>query len=89
MTTEVYKKLNVYENKLSSALNNGFARFTRPELDAFSEVVREHRGSPLTNQERSCSRCFLRAIKAVAEDYFAFKKSPRAKKIEKENGEES
>lgn len=83
MTTEIYKKLKVYEDKLSSALYSSYARFRSPELEDLSSILNEHRGSPLSRQERSCSRCFLKALQQLAKEYFAFQKSPWGKKADK------
>lgn len=87
MKTEVYLKLKPFEDKLRSALHSNFVRFTRPEMDAFSEVVKEHRGTGFTPSERTCPHCMLTAVKTIATEYYKFKESPVGKKIEKQNSE--
>ena len=88
MTTEVYKKLKKFESKMSSAVNSGYARFRAPELEEFSSILVEHRGAPLSRQERTCPRCLLTTLKNVAADYFKFQSSPAGKKLEKLEREE-
>ena len=83
MTSEVYKKLKKFEGQLNSALHYNFARMRPGEVEEVSEALREHRGTPLTKQERTCSHCFLTAMKKLAADYFKFKDSPWGKKIDK------
>lgn len=91
MTTENYLAFKQYEQKLQSALHSNYARFTAKELEAFSQVLSNHRGTPLSRQERSCPHCLLAALKKVAEEYFKFEQSPRGKALlkQKDNGEES
>ena len=84
MTKENYLAFKEYEAKLSSAYNSGFARFTAQELEAFSQVLSNHRGTPLSRQERSCPHCLLVTLKKVAEEYYKYEQSPRGKQLLKE-----
>ena len=84
MTKENYLALKEYEQKLSSAYNSGYARFTAQELEAFSQVLSNHRGTPLSRQERSCPHCLLVTLKKVAEEFYKYQDSPRGKAVLKE-----
>lgn len=84
MKTEVYKKLKEFDKQLSSAVNSGFARFSAPELEKLSQAISEHRGTPLSRQERTCPRCLLKTLKQVAEEYYKYEQSPRGKALLKE-----
>ena len=88
MTGEVYRKFRQYEQKFVTATRSNFVRFTTRELDAFNEVLKEHKGEGLSRSQRSCPHCLLTEIKRVAQEYFKYKDSPWGKKIERElNGE--
>lgn len=84
MKTDIYIKFKPYEDRFRSAVHSGFIRFTRPEMDAFSKIVEEHRGYGITANERTCPHCTLTLIKKIANEYFTFKNSPRGKKVDKE-----
>lgn len=84
MNRENYLAFKEYEKKLQSALHSGFARFTAQELEAFSQVLSNHRGTPLSRQERSCPHCLLTTLKKVAEEYYRYQDSPRGKQLLKE-----
>lgn len=90
MTTENYLAFKEFENKLASAKNSGFARFSAPELERFSQILSKHRGTPLSRQERTCPHCLLVTLKKVAEEFYKFQDSPRGKTIIKglENAKE-
>ena len=85
MKTEIYKKLKEFDAKFISASNTGFVRFSAPEVERFSSILAEYRGTPLSRQERSCPRCFFKTLKEVGNDYFKFKNSPRGKKVDIED----
>ena len=88
MKKEVYQKFREYEQKFNTALYSNFVRFTTRELNAFNEIVKEHRGQGLTPSQRTCPHCLLTEIKKIATEYFKYKESPWGKKLEKElNGE--
>lgn len=84
MTKENYLALKEFENKLTSAKNSGFARFSAPELEKFSQILAKHRGTPLSRQERTCSHCLLTTLKRVADEYQKYEESPRGKALLKE-----
>lgn len=81
MTKDNYLALKEFENKLMSARNSGYARFSAPELEKFSKVLAEHRGTPLSRQERTCPHCLLTTLKKVAEEYLKYQESPRGKQL--------
>lgn len=83
MRTEIYLKFKPFEGNFNTAVKSNFVRFSKKELDAFDEVLKAHRGTPLTRQQRSCPHCLLTVIKGVAEEYFKFKNSPAGKKADK------
>lgn len=93
MTKENYLAFKEFEQKLGSALHSGFARFSAPELEKFSQILSQHRGTPLSRQERTCPHCLLTTLKKVAEEYYKYEQSPRGKALlkqqEEENGEET
>lgn len=84
MTKDNYLAFKEFENKLTSAKNSGFARFSAPELEKFSQILAKHRGTPLSRQERTCPRCLLKTLKQVAEEFYKYQDSPRGKALLKE-----
>ena len=84
MTKENYLAFKEFENKLASAKNSGFARFSAPELEKFSSILANHRGTPLSRQERTCPHCLLTTLKKVAEEFYKYQDSPRGKALIKE-----
>ena len=84
MIKENYLAFREFEGKLSSALHSGFARFSSPELEKFSSILANHRGTPLSRQERTCPRCLLKTLKQVAEEFYKYQDSPRGKALLKE-----
>lgn len=89
MNKDNYLGFKEFEPKFNSAIHSGFARFSAPELERFSKALANHRGTPLSRQERSCPRCLLKTLKQVAEEFYKYQDSPRGKAVikELENGQ--
>lgn len=90
MKTEIYKKLKPYEAYLEQSQRD-YMRVPSKDFNELAKIYAEHFGKPLTQSERTCGHCQLRALKRLAADYFKFKESPYCKGLEKqeekENGE--
>ena len=89
MTYEIYKRLEAFETPLMSARNTNYARVPHKDLAELESIVKELRGNGLTQSEKSCTSCFLKLLKWLAEELLKYRNSPRGRaKIEKENGKE-
>ncbi len=87
MKTEDYKKLREWSDRFEQT-RCGYVRATKSDMDRFGQVYQEVYGKPITQSQRTCPRCILKLFKAVAEDFWAFEKSPAYKKLLKqEHGE--
>lgn len=84
MTKDNYLAFREFEPKFNSALHSGFARFSAPELEKFSQILSSHRGAPLSRQERTCPHCLLVTLKKVADEYYKYEQSPRGKALLKQ-----
>lgn len=82
MTTKQYVALRPYAEKFNTS-RAGYVRVTKTEMDAFSDVYKDIYGKEVNRSQRTCPRCILKLFKAVAEDFWAFEKSPAYKKLMK------
>lgn len=74
MKNEQYFKLLPLEGQLRSAQQSNYARLSAAEFAGFCQTYKEIFGKELTRSEQNCNVCRLKAIKAVAEEYFNFQK---------------
>jgi ribosomal protein S27AE len=88
MTTENYKKLREWSDRFEQT-KCGYVRATKSDMERFSSVYKEIYGKPVTQSQRTCPRCILKLFKQVAEDYWAFEKSPAYKKLIKSERDEN
>lgn len=88
MTTENYKKLREWSDRFEQT-RCGYVRATKSDMDRFGQVYLEVYGKPINQSQRTCPRCILKLFKAVAEDFWAFEKSPAYKKLIKSERDEN
>lgn len=74
MKNEQYFKLLPLEGQLRSAQQSNYARLSATEFAVFCGAYKEIFGKELTRSEQNCNVCRLKAIKAVAEEYFSYQK---------------
>lgn len=86
MTTDNYKKLREFAGKFEES-RHGYVRATRTEMDRFSEVYKEVYGREVSRSQRTCPHCIFKLFKTVAEDFWAFEKTPAYKKLMKSERE--
>lgn len=72
MKNEQYLKLLPIERQLKSAQVSNYARLSAPEFDSFCATYKELYGVELTNNEKNCNICRLKALKKVSADYFQY-----------------
>ena len=91
MKLQDFKNFQQFDKQLRSAKNTNYVRFQGSEFRAFGAVVKEWRGSELTQNEKSCPHCLLTLCKKIAEEYFRYASSPKGKAYLKgvENGDET
>lgn len=89
MTYELYKRLKAFETPLMSARNTSYARVPHRDLAELDNIVKELRGKGMTPSEKSCTTCFLKLLKWLAEEFLKYQNSPGGrKKINAENAKE-
>ena len=74
MKNEQYFKLLPLEGQLRSAQQSNYARLSAVEFAEFCKTYKDIFGKELTRSEQNCNVCRLKAIKAVAEEYFNYQK---------------
>lgn len=86
MTTEQYKKLREFADKYEES-RHGYVRATKTDMDRFSVVYKEVYGREVNRSQRTCPHCIFKLFKTVAEDFWAFEKTPAGKKLLKRERE--
>ena len=72
MKSNIYFQLKPIERQLRSALDSNYARLSAREFENFCDTYKAHYDKPLTNNEKNCNTCRLKALKRIAEDYFEY-----------------
>ena len=72
MKSNIYFQLKPIERQLRSALDSNYARLSAREFENFCDTYKAHYDKPLTNNEKNCNNCRLKALKRIAEDYFEY-----------------
>ena len=80
MKTEDYKKLREWSEKFAQT-KCGYVRVTKGDMERFATLYKEVYDKPVTQSQKTCPHCVLKLFKAVAEDFWAFEKSPAYKKL--------
>lgn len=79
MTKEVYEELQRFEKQIRGAQRNNYARFAHKDFLDFDKVVEKWRGTPLTKNEKGCSRCLLTTLKKIGGEYDDYERNRAAR----------
>lgn len=85
MNRKQYDSLSKYEKTFKSALKSNFARLSVGEFNDIANIYAEMYKENLTQSQKSCSTCRLKALKKIGNDYFKYKEKLEEKSVKDSN----
>lgn len=82
MTKEIFESLDIYEDLFTKAINDGFIRSLGSSHASFLHNTFFTLFGTTSGILGGCSRCVLRDVKRIGEEYFKYKESHTVETVE-------